>query len=131
MPEAAVNREKRPKSKNRPAQTERSIITPTRLTPGIMPSLATETRTHWAAKFSSSQVAMCQVGPQALDDHGVIDGIADVVAGPGRGGGHADLQRDVDRLRHRLLARIDAYPRFGTQFFDEYDVHGAVDGSGV
>ena len=63
--------------------------------------------------FQQVEMAGRQVGAQTFDDHGVVHGVADIVAGPGRRRGYANLQRNLDGLRHSLLARIDPYPRFG------------------
>ena len=76
--------------------------------------------------FQQVEMAGHQIGAQALNHDGVIDGIADIVAGPGRSGRHPDLQGDFDGLRHGFFAGIDTYPGFCAKFFNENDVHLAA-----
>ena len=75
--------------------------------------------------FEQLKVAGFEVVAQALDDLGVIDGVDDVVTGAGAGGRGADLQRNFEGLRDRLLARVDPDQRLEPEFVDKDDVHAA------
>ncbi len=70
-------------------------------------------------------MACRQLFPNARDHHRVVDGLGDVVV-LRRLVGHAEGQRQVERLRRCPFPVIDADMRLDAHLFNKYEIHIAA-----